>query len=113
VTTRLGEGEFVYEVAHDWGELPDGWTLGDVAAVAVDRTDRVYVFHRGTHPLIVFDRDGRFLCSWGDDVFNQPHGLHIGDDDMIYCTDTGPGVQPPIRVDAYPKAFYHEGVLAF
>jgi len=89
VTTRLGEGEFVYEVAGDWGELPRGWTLGDVAAVAVDRADRVYVFHRGDHPLIVFDRDGRFLRSWGDGVFNQPHGLHVGDDDMIYCTDTG------------------------
>jgi len=89
IECRLGEGEFVYEVAVDWGELPDGWTLGDVAAVAVDRADRVYVFHRGAHPLIVFDRDGRFLCSWGDGVFNQPHGLHIGDDDMIYCTDTG------------------------
>src|SRR5258708_7612586 len=70
VMTRLGEGEFVYEVAHDWGEQPDGWTLGDVAAVAVDRTDRVYVFHRGTHPLIVFERDGRFLCSWGGTTYS-------------------------------------------
>ena len=38
LTTRLGEGEFVYEVAGDWGELPDGWTLGDVAAAAVAAT---------------------------------------------------------------------------
>jgi len=25
----------------------------------------------------------------GDDIFKQPHGLNIGSDDMIYCTDTG------------------------
>ena len=87
--TQLGKDEFDYEVSADWGELPDGWKLGDVAAVAIDRADRVYVFHRGTHPLIVFDRHGKFLSSWGDDIFNQPHGLHIGSDDMIYCTDTG------------------------
>ena len=58
MTSILGTGSFRYEVAGDWGRLPDGWAFGDVAAVAVDRQDRVYVFNRGEHPMIVFDRQG-------------------------------------------------------
>ena len=40
-------------------------------AVAVDRQDRVYVFNRGEHPMIVFDREGNFLRSWGEGVFTR------------------------------------------
>ena len=69
MTSILGTGSFRYEVAGDWGRLPDGWDFGDVAAVAVDRQDRVYVFNRGEHPMIVFDREGNFLRSWGEGLF--------------------------------------------
>lgn len=72
-----------------WGELPDGHAFGEVAAVGVDTQDRVYVFTRGAHPMIVFDRDGRYLRSWGHGVFRKPHGLHVGPDDCLYCTDEG------------------------
>lgn len=84
----LGQGELRYQVV-EWGELPAGWQLNDVAAVAVDRNDRVYVFNRGAHPMVVFDRDGRFLRSWGEGVFTRAHGLHIGPDEHLYCTDDG------------------------
>ncbi|HVY06458.1 MAG TPA: peptidyl-alpha-hydroxyglycine alpha-amidating lyase family protein [Burkholderiales bacterium] len=85
----LGSGKFKYEVIEDWAKLPEGWTFTDVAAVAVDHKDRVYVFNRGEHPMIVFDRDGQFLRSWGEGVFNRAHGLHIGPDESLYCTDDG------------------------
>ena len=39
MTTRLGEGEFVYEVAVDWGELPDRAPHG----LATDSRGDVYV----------------------------------------------------------------------
>ena len=29
-----------------------------------DRQDQVYVFDRGEHPMIVFDRNGDFLAQW-------------------------------------------------
>jgi len=83
----LGDGEYRYEVADQWAKLPDGWSLPDVAAVGVDRKDRVYVFNRGEHPMIVFDRDGNFIKSWGEGLFARPHGVHMGPDDSIYCTD--------------------------
>jgi NHL repeat len=85
----LGTGDYRYEVIQDWGHLPDGWSLQDVAAVAVDHKDQVYVFNRGAHPMIVFDREGNFLRSWGEGVFTRAHGIHIGSDESLYCTDDG------------------------
>jgi len=87
--TIIGSGQFRYEVIENWAKLPDGWSFRDVAAIAVDRKDRVYVFNRGEHPMIVFDRDGNFLRSWGEGLFNRAHGLHIGPDESLYCTDDG------------------------
>jgi DNA-binding beta-propeller fold protein YncE len=87
--TILGSGEYRYRVVNDWAKLPDGWELTDVASVAVDSKDRVYVFNRGAHPMIVFDRDGNFLRSWGEGLFSRAHGLNIDVDDNVYCTDDG------------------------
>ena len=85
----IGTGQFTYRVAPGWGRLPEGWELKDVAAVAVDRQDRVYVFNRGAHPMIVFDREGNFLRSWGEGLFQRAHGIHIGPDETLWCTDDG------------------------
>jgi len=85
----LGSGEHRYGVVENWAKLPDGWQFRDVAAVAVDSKDRVYVFNRGEHPMMVFDRDGNFLQSWGEGLFKRAHGLHIDADDNLYCTDDG------------------------
>lgn len=85
----LGTGEFRYTPQLDWPRLPAEIRLGDVAAIAVDRRDRVYLFNRGPHPMVVVDREGNFIDSWGQGEFKNPHGLHIGPDDAIYCTDDG------------------------
>lgn len=85
----LGTAEHRYRVVENWARLPDGWEFRDVAAVAVDSRDHVYVFNRGDHPMIVFDRDGNFLRSWGEGLFSRAHGLHVDRDDMLYCTDDG------------------------
>jgi DNA-binding beta-propeller fold protein YncE len=85
----VGEGAHRYEVIENWGELPPGWQFREVAAVGVDSKDNVYVFSRSEHPMTVFDRNGRFLRSWGEGLFRRPHGVHIGPDDSIWCTDDG------------------------
>ncbi|MEX2617182.1 MAG: peptidyl-alpha-hydroxyglycine alpha-amidating lyase family protein [Alphaproteobacteria bacterium] len=85
----IGSGDYRYRVDTEWGKLPDGWSFTDVAAVAVDHKDNVYVFNRGEHPMIVFDREGNFLRSWGEDIFSKAHGLHIGPNETLYCTDDG------------------------
>lgn len=85
----LGSGDYRYEAQENWQTLPEGWKLGEVSSVAIDDQDRVYVFNRSDRPLIVFDREGNFLDSWGEGLFTRPHGLHIGPDQAIYCTDEG------------------------
>lgn len=83
----VGSGLFRFEVIVDWPRWPADWNVFEVPGVAVDSRDRVYVFARGEHPVNVFDRDGRFLFSWGEGVFTRPHGIFVAPDDSVYCTD--------------------------
>src|SRR4051794_28645723 len=82
-----GRGGLRFEVRPAWEGLPEGWRLVEVAGVATDSRDRVFVFNRGEHPIVIFDRDGRFVDSWGEGRFVRPHGITIGPDDTVYCTD--------------------------
>jgi DNA-binding beta-propeller fold protein YncE len=70
-----------------WGRLPEGWSFVEATSVAVDRRDDVFVFNRGAHPVIVFDREGRFLRSWGEGLVRRAHGITIGPDDTVWLTD--------------------------
>ncbi|MBA7709112.1 Virginiamycin B lyase [subsurface metagenome] len=38
---------------------------------------------------MVFDREGNLLTSWGEGLFKTPHGICVGPDGSIYCTDCG------------------------
>ena len=76
-----------FEACEGWGVLPDGWHLVEVAGIATDSHDRVFVFNRGDHPVIIFDHEGQFIGSWGENLFVRPHGITIGPDDTVYCTD--------------------------
>ena len=89
MATILGSGKFTYEVDVDWAKLPEGWSFVEVADVAVDSEDQVYVFNRGEHPMIVFDREGNFLSSWGEDLFTRAHGVTFGPDGNLWCADDG------------------------
>ncbi len=86
---RLGSGDYCYEAVENWAKLPPGWSFKEIGSVACDRNDNVYVFNRGEHPMIVFDRDGNFLKSWGEGVYPRAHGLHMGPDDTLWLTDDG------------------------
>ena len=77
-----------YEAVTGWEQLPAGYTHPDVAAVAVNSKGRVYLFCRSEHPVMIYERDGRFVASWGEGVFTmRTHGITIGPDDSVYCTD--------------------------
>ena len=89
MTVKLGSGDWVYEPVENWAKLPPGWSFKEIGAVGTDRQDNVYVFNRGEHPMIVFDRDGNFLKSWGEGVFPRAHGLHMAPDDTVWLTDDG------------------------
>ena len=86
----LGTDGYRYEVVDNWAKLPPGMEFNaDVAAVGVDRNDNVYCFNRGEHPMVVLDREGNFLCSWGEGVFRRAHGVQMAPDDTIWLTDDG------------------------
>jgi DNA-binding beta-propeller fold protein YncE len=78
-----------YRVVAGWPRLPPKVALGPVSAVAADAQDRVYVAHRGPKPILVFDRDGKFLRSWGDEHVKTPHGLRIDPEGNVWVTDIG------------------------
>jgi DNA-binding beta-propeller fold protein YncE len=84
---EVGSGNLRYRAVPAWDRLPPGYAYTEVVGVATDSADRVYVFDRGKHPIIIFDRDGGFLGSWGEGQFARPHGICIGPDDAVYCTD--------------------------
>jgi len=84
-----GSGKHSYELVEDWAKLPKGWSFLDVAGLATDSQDRVYVLNRSDHPVMVFDREGNFLTSWGEGYFKRAHGSCEGPDGSIYCTDDG------------------------
>ncbi|MCA9016423.1 MAG: hypothetical protein KDA77_13910, partial [Planctomycetaceae bacterium] len=70
-------------------QLPEGLTLGPCSAVDFDSQGRMYLFHRGKQPILCFDRDGKFIRSWGDKLIGQAHGLRIDRHDNIWVTDIG------------------------
>ncbi|MCI0439326.1 MAG: hypothetical protein L0177_09370, partial [Chloroflexi bacterium] len=88
-TVKVGSGKYTYEVEVNWEKLPPGYSWREVAGVATDTKGNVYAFNRGDHPMIVFDKSGKFLKSWGEGVFNRAHGVTRGPDDTLYCTDDG------------------------
>ena len=80
-------GDFAYRIQAEWAKLPDGWSFFEVVDIAIDVQDNVYVFCRGEHPLIVFDKNGNFMYSWGEGLFKRPHGITIGADGSLYLAD--------------------------
>jgi DNA-binding beta-propeller fold protein YncE len=84
----LGQGEFTYRFDQGWGKLPKWWKIQNCSDVAIDSHERVYILDRGPHPVMVFERDGTFIGSWGEGgMFRAPHGIYIDKEDSVYATD--------------------------
>jgi DNA-binding beta-propeller fold protein YncE len=89
--TIVGGGQYVYEVNEDWAKLPGGWAM-PAAGVTVDSEDRVYCFNRTPdHPVVVFDREGNYLDSWGAGRFAFPHTIRIDLHDNLWLVDRDHG----------------------
>lgn len=80
-----------YELVPGWEQLPAGWKHLDVAGVAVDNMDRVYLLTRMDTRVLVYAQDGTFLRAWGETgVFtDRTHCLRFSPDGCLYTVDDG------------------------
>lgn len=93
----LGQGEYTYEVYHDWGELPEYIHFGNTHGICVDSVGNLHIAHtvhwtsESDDSIVVFDSKGKFVRSWGKQFKNGAHGLHVekeGKQDFLYICDT-------------------------
>ena len=83
----VGSGKHTFSVDENWARLPQGVDVM-AASVTVDSQDNVYCFSRvKEHPVVVFDRDGNFLRSWGAGLFAFPHTIRADRDDNLWLVD--------------------------
>jgi DNA-binding beta-propeller fold protein YncE len=86
----VGSGKYTYRVNEEWQRPPAGLEIR-ACAVSVDSQDRVYCFNRNPeHPIVIFDRDGNFLSSWGAGLFTFPHAIRIvreNGQDVVWLCD--------------------------
>lgn len=91
----IGEGDYQYEVTHNWPRLPDEYSWQTTHDVAFDSDGLLYVIHQGDldnpeQPTIfVFDEDGKYVRSFGEQFNGGGHGLEIrnenGQDFLYVC----------------------------
>jgi DNA-binding beta-propeller fold protein YncE len=80
-------GDLKYRPVEAWGQLPPGYRYGEVSSVAVNSRDEVFAFCRAERPVVVFDRGGNFLRSWGEGMFRRAHAVVIGPEDEVWTID--------------------------
>jgi DNA-binding beta-propeller fold protein YncE len=86
----MAMSELRYELVEGWEQLPKGFKHGCVPSVAVDSRDCVYLIARDDPRVIVYERDGTFVKSWGEDVSDgRTHGIAVGPDGSVYWVDDG------------------------
>lgn len=83
----VGSGKHRFEVHEEWAGSQDDMGLL-AASVTVDSKDRVYCFCRNKeNPVVVFDREGTLLRSWGANEFAFPHTIRADTDDNLWIVD--------------------------
>ncbi|MDA1052639.1 MAG: twin-arginine translocation signal domain-containing protein [Planctomycetota bacterium] len=89
----VGEGDYKFEIVHDWPELPSQFSWQTTHNVAVDKAGNVYVIHEGRedlkdHPAIfVFDSEGKYIRSFGNQYQGGGHGIEVrqeGNEEFLY-----------------------------
>jgi len=91
----IGDGDHRYEAIHDWGELPSQIAWGNTHNVAEDAQGQIYVHHtvhassQSGDSIVVFDRTGKFVRSFGKEYRGVAHGMWLrkeGSSEFLYLT---------------------------
>jgi len=82
--------ELKYKLVEGWEKLPEGMKHLDCVGAGVDANDRVYIITRSDARVIVYEKDGTFVTSWGEGVFTpRTHCIRFGKDGAVYTVDDG------------------------
>jgi hypothetical protein len=67
----------------------ESWALGMVSWVAADRNGLIYLLQRGdkADPIIVLDRSGKIVRSWGKGLYTTPHAIRVDPRGNVWTTD--------------------------
>src|SRR5271170_6912945 len=76
-----------HHVVKDWAQLPKGWNFGECSGVDVDANDNVWVFNRGAHPVIEFDKNGNMLQAWTEVPVKSSHGIRVDQQGNVWLVD--------------------------
>jgi len=88
---RVQAADSHYQAVDNWAQFPPEVTKwGSATGVDVDAQDNVYVLHRNpAMPVMVFDRNGKYLRSWGKGMFKTTHFLRVDRFGKVWVTDRG------------------------
>jgi DNA-binding beta-propeller fold protein YncE len=76
-----------HHLVKDWAKLPDGWNFGECSGVTLDKNDNVWVYNRGPHPVIEFDKNGRMLRAWNEVPVKSSHGIRVDASGNLWLID--------------------------
>jgi sugar lactone lactonase YvrE len=84
--------ELPYQATYLEAQPPTpGWESGMVSWLALDRQGLIYEIQRGdkAEPVLVLDRTGKLLRSWGRGAYKLPHSIRIDPDGNVWTVDAG------------------------
>jgi len=99
---KTGTSAFSFDVVLDWAKWPESVTVGYTHGVEKDTAGHIYVFHTGSPSVVVFDEDGSYLRSWGEQFEGGAHGFYLhqsAEGEFAYITDTSKGIVAKYTLD--------------
>ncbi len=84
---QIGSGSYTYEWVENWAKLPEGIQFGYTHGIAEDSQGRIFVHNASAHSVIIFDEDGNYLESWGEEYAAGAHGMLLNreaDGEYVY-----------------------------
>jgi DNA-binding beta-propeller fold protein YncE len=78
-----------HKLVREWAQLPAGSNFGECTGVSIDKDDNVWVFHRGSKPVLQFDKNGNLLREIGEGLIQSAHGIEVDPEGNIWLVDVG------------------------
>jgi DNA-binding beta-propeller fold protein YncE len=85
-----------FKPVYGWGELPEGREWGSTSVVDIALDGNIWVAERcgantcvgsDVDPVLLFDKDGNLLRSFGAGLIAWPHGIDVDDEGNVWIAD--------------------------